>query len=689
MNKPDTMLDGDRGFTGWNAALSPDNLPSGKLALSVNNRMRSGEVEPRKGIRKTGWWNPEGYPFHNYVAGTWTGNLVIGTGSTESAIWTDPDTGITHTSGTRRVGWTVERVSGPGFSTTLVGDYIKWDSGLIQIVRSRPDADTLVVDDYAGFDLTVSAGDPFGYAPLAIEPGTWTGFSSATIIRAGFFSDPNGLDWDVRITDSLVWFSREGYTPWSIAIEDGGVMQGDDVYLLQCFERLLLFRGETKNVLEWDGSAGGSFLVVPDPDGSDPDYTQRIPGAKRALFFANRVWVGFARDTIAVSDVATYTRYDYLANEFRLNDGSSDQFVTLHPFGKRAILVFFERSIYLLENVFGDLSELTARRISTSVGCGGADTVCDVADDVVWCDKDGQVWKLSQVDDDRMELVGRPLSWSIQPDIRSQDTGRVDLWRAAYFDGYYHLATTTPDADGGPVYIYDTTLGDWVSRDQLEPSNLTTSYGPQCLGFIKMEAYGEQRLLYQAAHHSCIYGYGQCDNTAGYEWSVNQVIRTRAVTTLPLQDKRTLGVAFSMKSLNPTLDVAILGQGHNQEQALFTDKTFDRTKYTAWNKDAFVTDNSNNDYNTPHRQDYFVYIDDGLIIPATQEIIVNPKQEWRITQPVRALVESIQLELTNGTHPPDDEIFSYPSTFNMATGITLGTWRIENRVVGRQLVSLT
>jgi hypothetical protein len=268
----------------------------------------------------------------------------------------------------------------------------------------------------------------------------------------------------------------------------------------------------------------------------------------------------------------------------------------------------------------------------------------------------------------------------------------VDRWRAAYFDGCLFLATRRGEM-GGPIYVFDTILKDWVSRDQIEPSNLdndyiTTGMPPPCWGWIRTEAYGRQRLLYQTAYHSLVYGLGDCDNTMGWDWSINQEIRTRAVTTLPLQDKRALGVAAQIRTLNPTLDIDLLGQGVGQREAILTAKEFDRQAYTAWGKAPYQLDNANDDYDSPHREDYLVSIDDALQLPATGELEVNRSQEWRLVYPVRALAESFQLELHNGQHPPT-WFGTYPSAWHLPTGITLAAWRVEAAVAGRQMHSLT
>jgi hypothetical protein len=716
---PRNMLDGDRVFTGWSAALSPESLPTGKLALSINNRMRSGAVERRGGYRKTGWWHPERYPFHGAGAANRTGTLSAGaSGTLVTEIWSDPDTGITHTA-TRRNNYRVDLDSGPAFPTDLFSDpevlgwpeyYILWEGGLIQRIVSRVNGSTVIVSDFQSCAIDPDPGEAFAIAAISYGPVRHPDLQAAALIHAGYFSDPNGLEWDLRMTEDACWLSREGWLPWSVPIGDGGIAPGDPVFLLQCFERLLLFRGEGKAVLEWDGDPETGFDLVPEPfdgyltpDGEGEyvapdgealyvtpdgdDYTRAIPGARRALFFANRVWVGFARDSIAVSDVASYTRYDYLQNEFRLNDGTSDELVALHPYGKRAILAFFRRSIYLLENVFGALDQLTARRISTAIGCGGADTICDIGDDVWWVDADGQLWSISQVNDDRMELAGRPLSWQIRPDMGSQSVGRVSEWRAAYHDGLFFLATRKASGAGGPVYVYDTILQDWVSRDLIEPADYPDDGGmPPCLGLVRMEAYGESRLLYQTDYHSLIVGFGDTDNTIGREYCIRQHIRTRAVVTLPLETKRGHGARFQARTLNPYINAAVLGEGVGQRQALLANKEFNRLRYTAWGKEDYNPAGIGG-YLDPHREDYLVRVNDGLRMSADgSPLHINPLQEWRMAYPIRALFESLQLDLVNGR--PHDlgplNPYPYPWTSNLPTAITLVSWRIEATLAGAQ-----
>lgn len=51
------VQDGDTLFLGLNSRLSPDKLPAGLVAASINYRMRSGDLDPRKGMVKPGWLN--------------------------------------------------------------------------------------------------------------------------------------------------------------------------------------------------------------------------------------------------------------------------------------------------------------------------------------------------------------------------------------------------------------------------------------------------------------------------------------------------------------------------------------------------------------------------------------------------------------------------------------------------------
>ena len=416
---------GDGGFIGMDYRTAPDKLKEGVYSYGENVRTRTKEAVTRPGNPYINWFYPDNYPWdiecvNNALTGSWSNSSI--------------DTTITVDSGT---------TSGTPFAHGF--DHIRFESGLILKATGEESAGEIPVEAQFVANGQDTIAETFVWckqvlgdinSPTSVDMSRSVisiASPAQSIVATGEFRDPNSKDYAVIVTDTSTWFGSEYSRPFEVTIP-GGV--DNNAYLLQAFDRLLLFRGTGQPVLEYTNASGvWSSITGVDSVG----YTLPIPNADRAVFFQNRIWL-HVNDNVYFSDIGNYTHYYWLENEVRINSGENDKIVALFPYGKHSLLVFKENGIYLLDNLYGDVAEkMRVRQISSRIGCGAPETITNAASQVWFCDKSGDVWSLSQVDEERMELSGEPISWPIKEYIDEKGGNSISTWSAAYHDSYFYL----------------------------------------------------------------------------------------------------------------------------------------------------------------------------------------------------------------------------------------------------------
>jgi hypothetical protein len=220
--------DGDAGFIGFASRLNPLQLQAGLLQSSVNMRLDRGVAQTRKGAKRladdvdTSATAPLALDF---TLGT---DQTIGTGN------------MTHNAGTVTV-----TLTGHGFSTNDV----------INVLGATQ-------DEYNGdFTITVTDANTFTYqitgtpaantatGTIIVNDGPVIQSSYGSGVYAmGVFSSPNldsAREYIVLVAGSKAYFWRDGSRPITKTYPtsaDEVVEDGDEVNVLQAFDRLYIFR---------------------------------------------------------------------------------------------------------------------------------------------------------------------------------------------------------------------------------------------------------------------------------------------------------------------------------------------------------------------------------------------------------------------------------------------------------------
>jgi hypothetical protein len=206
------------------------------------------------------------------------------------------------------------------------------------------------------------------------------------VYGVGEFKDPVTFqEYVLLAADGNVYLCLQNNAPRLLALPAGVTITARCTFL-QAFNVVILLRGFDASPLVMDSVDVGFKEIVQSVAG---DGTLTIPNCLRGVFAANRIWLLREDDTLVASDVTDYTRYTLL-NDFKVNQGDADNGVAISAFGHNTILVFKQRSVYRLDEIFSDdLEAITLSLVTNRYGCIAADTVVDCGSDMLWLSQDG------------------------------------------------------------------------------------------------------------------------------------------------------------------------------------------------------------------------------------------------------------------------------------------------------------
>lgn len=469
----------DSGFLGVNMLLDPGLLKTGAAyrdvnqmlagpgiaAGAINMRFSRGVAETRAGTVAPTWCNPRNTAviladsgIVNVIAsgsavlhGDYEGMLAIGGGrvywlprlaanvnSKAAYQWKQADGNIANL-----------EYDGAAWVLEYWPDTTAGSGGAVNIATSNP---TSAGPEAATWPANVSVFESPWVAPWA-EP----------ILAAAPFADPDGVEWLVLAFPSRVVRVRQAEPPRVISLPDG-VTLAAPVKLLQTFNSMVMLRGFAATPLAWDGDDGNGFETIPDAD-PNGSYTRSIPPAKTGAVMNNRLFLPFDRDTVAVSDILNFTRYDAQLNAFRINAGEDDAIQAVFPFRRTNLLVFKEFSTHVITDVTGDLSNVGAEIVNSEIGCPAPDSIAAVGGDVYFLSHNG-VFQVSEVVEQSMQVQEMPVSEPIDPLIKRINWNYVHLAAGIVMGDYYRLAVPIDGATrNNAVLVYDTVRGSWQGYD--------------------------------------------------------------------------------------------------------------------------------------------------------------------------------------------------------------------------------
>lgn len=618
-------LDGDAGFIGVDARRDPRQLEPGLCSMAKNKVFNQGVAETRPGIASVGWGTEFGMVLPNdFLLKAATSTADYGTTDGE-----DVDDGVfkVQDRGVKEFEYrTCYRIDGR--VNYSVGDMVNiamFSNSLFNNLNSEwfisyaGDSYFRVIPDESVWDAApASEALGNGYAQ-------WEGTASfdqpqgmGTVYGVSVFSDPNGQEGTLVALARRAMLLRSGHIPQAIPYPSG-VTLTDSVRMVQCFDRVLMFRGTEATPLEWeprqDFDAGlGEFEAITEDGSGTGTFTETIPNGISAVEFNGRLFVVYSRDQIAVSDVYDYTHYDQVLNAFRINEGSDDSITRLLPFGEQRMLVFFNQSVWLLDNVYGDLSEVRGDVLTRERGAVAQDAIVQIGPDV-WFLSESGVWAISQTEQAQLQANAEPISAPIQPLIDRINWASAPGAQAASHDGKFYLAVPLDEATyNNALLVYDQVSLRWWGY--------WTSECLDVLRMIKTDHAGQREVILvngdnldTAKYHGAVMvlGKGYKDEVYESHLEIEDELVTRGYSFDRVRRSRTREMQVLLSTWNPSFEIRHLVNGVGEERSLTAGAvTRDRSKYSVFAKADYDTTNINDDHADSFREDYSVQLGGAL-----------------------------------------------------------------------------
>ena len=418
------------------------------------------------------------------------------------------------------------------------------------------------------------------------------------IYASGIYSDPNniGQTWIMMLGNASVGFFANGYTGKTISL--GSYQVTTQSTIVQANNEVYIFRGTDETPLYWDGNWNGTFALVPDT--TLPASFLSIPNSNQATFYQNRLWVIDGKDEVAASDVLAFTDYDPLANEFHINTGGSDYLIATFPFGQNSLIAFKNKSIMLLQNVEGALTDVTVTEITRQVGLVGINGVTSIGPDLAYVSN--QNINLLTLTSTNNSLQHKTLPLSTRIDMIMS---RVN-WKVGYkiSIGYWSnkLYVALPLDNSlvcNAVVVYNFTTENWFGEWNFDSTLNMCIQSWQVidyLGLQRMHAVTEDGRIFVTDE-------GQNDISGATVAEISTQLITRAYDTSNVNHFQRRAFV-DLATNRPEVSVSAFTEGASEESVILTDQTYSRSESWKFADSAYDLTNANNDFNRAYRKDY-------------------------------------------------------------------------------------
>jgi hypothetical protein len=418
-----------------------------------------------------------------------------------------------------------------------------------------------------------------------------------------------------------------------------------DAALVQCFDRVLLFRGETMAPLEWDGGITSEFEPIAQT--ASGSGTQTIPNAPFGVAMANRLFVprriGERLDCIAVSDPLDYTRYVAQIQEFRINFGTSDDITALVPYGKSSLVVFKQSSVAYLTGVVDDLANIAAGEATRAVGCVARHAVSEVGNRL-WFLGQGGVFELQPTgsDEEKFAVSEQPVSWPLRPFFARVNWREAAIACSAVDDERYYLALPIDGATrNNAVAIYNFITRRWEGYH-------TFAATVDLRVWVPADWLGRRRLwVIDRTGRALIYGeHLDGDWFGSTSTAIATSLTTRGYLRAPAR-RRFTGWQVQAATWRGSLTVTTATDGVNETATGFSALTASRTAFLAGETESYTLTNASDNHDAPYREDYAVIGSDNLQPRSGAKVELHAERTFR--GPLRGRGHSLAVTVANST----------------------------------------
>jgi hypothetical protein len=418
------------------------------------------------------------------------------------------------------------------------------------------------------------------------------------VYASSIYSDPNniGQTWIMMLGNASVGFYANGYTGKSISL--GSYQVTTQSTIVQANNYVYIFRGPDETPLYWDGNWNGTFTLVPDT--TLPASFLSIPKSNNAVYYQNRLWVVDGNNTIAASDVLAFQDYDPLANEFNVNTGNSDYMVATFPFGQNSLIAFKNKSIMLLQNVEGALTDVTVTEITRQVGLVGINGVTSIGPDLAYVSNQNINLLTLTSTNNSLQHKTLPLSTKIRTIM-----SRVN-WKVGYkiCIGYWSnkLYVALPLDNSlvcNAVVVYNFTTENWFGEWSFDSTLNMCIQSWQVidyLGLQRMHAVTEDGRIFVTDE-------GQNDISGATVAEISTQLVTRAYDTSNVNHFQRRAFV-DLATNRPEVSVSAFTEGASEKSVILTDQTYSRSESWKFADSAYDLTNASNDFNRAYRKDY-------------------------------------------------------------------------------------
>lgn len=482
-----------------------------------------------------------------------------------------------------------------------------------------------------------------GYAPGLIAP-------YGAVVTAATYRDPiNQVEWMIVATQTGTFRCKPGSTGMGIAgptpmtIPPGSRM-------FQTYNGMVLLRGSAYDPLYLRDVDEG-WLNMPQA----PAGFERMPRATEGLYWNNRAFVVDARasaqyvDSVWVSDfggVQSVLFGDRVYQSFKINQGSADKLVAVYPFNSTTLVAAKERSVYVVSNVQGTNDELAQNarldQVTGEWGCLAPRSLVQAGSDVYLLAHRRGVCSIRLTETNAIQGVDLPVSRDIQPIIERINWSAAQNATAASHDNRVYFAVPIDGATyNNALLVWSTLNQKWAGYD-LSPAIKVRDWikftyeRAVRLGYVSTDGF-----LYQL-------DFGIYDETADGAGVVSRheiawKWRSRGYGGRMPGVKRFAALRSKINTHGPDYRVRLIQDGISESTTLVT-RSKSRTKWhRPHGKADWDQDNSNDDFNDAHRQDYsWPSSSSGMQLGTG--VGLNLHQEIEETYSFRRTAQALQIE---------------------------------------------
>jgi hypothetical protein len=460
-------------------------------------------------------------------------------------------------------------------------------------------------------------------------------YGYGTVYGTGIFRDPASTEYVLVAASDGVYATKEGNPSTKLA---GVSSISSDVDFVQCFNTVVMFQGDDVEPVAMTRIDIG-FVAISQTDTditideNDDDGTETIPNASTGLFFANRLLIPHSKDLVAASDFLNYTRYSPVMSNFRINQGSEDELVSLVRINNSTIACFKTNSIYIVSNIYGNMADITLDEVTREYGAVGKNSIVQVGDDVVFLSSKKGVTSLGVAQHGKVSAVDVPMSEPIQPLIDRINWNAASGAAAAYHNNRLYMAVPLDgSSDNNVILIFDYLAGGWAGYDTLTYSSgraikvkqflETTHQGKRRLFFLDTDGFIN---LYDDALTECgfVDELPKSTDSAHADFGnieieqISDEIVTRGYTAGDISSKKWQSAEVQLATNDPSFTVNAQFDGPEEDNLeLVGNQTFSRTQYDRpFDKADYVESMAGDDFMTKFRQDYSVNLDTEIDLP--------------------------------------------------------------------------